>query len=96
MTKMRYRLALDLGTTSLGWAMVRLDNNSEPNAVIKTRVRIFSDGRNHKGASLAVTRREARAMRRLRDRFLRRKLRMTKTLIEHGFFPADEAERKAL
>ena len=89
MTKMRYRLALDLGTTSLGWAMVRLDNNSEPNAVIKTGVRIFSDGRNPKdGSSLAVTRREARAMRRLRDRFLRRKLRMTKTLIEYGFFPA--------
>jgi CRISPR-associated endonuclease Csn1 len=96
---MRYRLALDLGSTSLGWAMVRLntDNPPAPVAVIKAGVRIFSDGRNPKdGSSLAVTRREARAMRRRRDRLLKRKARMTKALIEHGFFPADQALRKAL
>ena len=45
MGKMRYRLALDLGSTSLGWAMVRLNAASEPCAVIKAGVRIFSDGR---------------------------------------------------
>jgi CRISPR-associated endonuclease Csn1 len=94
---MRYRLALDLGSTSLGWAMIRLNAINEPNAVIKAGVRIFSDGRNPKdGSSLAVTRREARAMRRRRDRLLKRKARMMRTLIEHGFFPKDEAARKAL
>lgn len=96
---MKYRLALDLGSTSLGWAMLRLDGASPPSpiAVIKAGVRIFSDGRNPKdGSSLAVTRREARAMRRRRDRLLKRKARMMRTLIEHGFFPADEAARKAL
>ena len=41
MAKMRYRLALDLGTASLGWAMVRLNEENEPNAVIKAGVRIF-------------------------------------------------------
>ncbi|MDP4835743.1 MAG: hypothetical protein NWS01_01140 [Burkholderiales bacterium] len=97
MAKMRYRLAVDLGTTSLGWAMVRLNEENEPNAVIKAGVRIFSDGRNPKdGSSLAVTRREARSMRRRRDRLLKRKARMTKSLIEHGFFPEGEKERKAL
>jgi CRISPR-associated endonuclease Csn1 len=97
MAAMRYRLALDLGSTSLGWAMVRLDADSAPCAVVKAGVRIFSDGRNPKdGSSLAVTRREARAMRRRRDRLLKRKSRMMKLLIEHGFFPADEAQRKAL
>lgn len=97
MAKMRYRLALDLGTASLGWAMVRLNEENEPNAVIKAGVRIFSDGRNPKdGSSLAVTRREARSMRRRRDRLLKRKARMTKSLIEHGFFPEGEKERKAL
>ena len=95
--KMRYRLALDLGSTSLGWAMIRLNANNEPCAVIKAGVRIFSNGRNPKdGSSLAVTRREARAMRRRRDRLLKRKARMMRTLIEYGFFPAEEAQRKAL
>lgn len=97
MARMRYRLALDLGSTSLGWAMVRLDADSRPCAVIKAGVRIFSDGRNPKdGSSLAVTRREARAMRRRRDRLLKRKARMMRTLIAHGFFPAEEYERRAL
>ncbi len=97
MRKMRYRLALDLGSTSLGWAMLRLNAQNEPCAVIKAGVRIFSDGRNPKdGSSLAVSRREARAMRRRRDRLLKRKARMMKTLLAHGFFPQDESERKAL
>jgi CRISPR-associated endonuclease Csn1 len=95
--KMRYRLALDLGSTSLGWAMIRLNSNNEPCAVIKAGVRIFSNGRNPKdGSSLAVTRREARAMRRRRDRLLKRKARMMRTLIEYGFFPDEDSERKAL
>ena len=97
MARMRYRLALDLGTASLGWAMVRLDPSDQPCAVIKAGVRIFSDGRSPKdGSSLAVTRRDARAMRRRRDRLLRRKARLTRLLVEHGFFPADIAQRKAL
>lgn len=97
MPLMRYRLALDLGSTSLGWAMVRLDAQNDPCAVIKAGVRIFSDGRNPKdGSSLAVSRREARAMRRRRDRLLKRKNRMMATLLRHGFFPQDEVARKAL
>ena len=65
---MNYRLALDLGTTSLGWALIKLNTENQPVAVIKAGVRIFSDGRNPKdGSSLAVTRRNARAMRRRRD-----------------------------
>jgi CRISPR-associated endonuclease Csn1 len=88
MGKLRYRLALDLGSTSLGWAMVRLSSDNEPHAVIRAGVRIFSDGRNPKdGSSLAVTRREARAMRRRRDRLLKRKTRVMRLLIEHRFFP---------
>ncbi len=99
MAKMRYRLALDLGSTSLGWAMIRLntENPPAPVAVIKAGVRIFSDGRNPKdGSSLAVTRRDARSMRRRRDRLLKRKARMTRSLIEHGFLSADETQRKTL
>lgn len=96
MGTIRYRLALDLGSTSLGWALVRL-KDSEPVALIRAGVRIFSDGRNPKdGSSLAVTRRAARAMRRRRDRLLKRKHRMMALLLKHGFFPTDITERKAL
>ena len=85
--KMRYRLALDLGAASLGWAMIRLNANNEPCAVIRAGVRIFSDGRNPKdGNSLAVTRRDARAMRRRRDRLLKRKARLHEALVRLGFF----------
>ena len=97
LSKMAYRLALDLGSTSLGWAMIRLNADQVPYAVIRAGVRIFPDGRNPKdGSSLAVTRRAARAMRRRRDRLLKRKVRMMRALIEYGFFPTDDVARKAL
>ena len=97
MTRMRYRLALDLGSTSLGWAILRLGSDGAPCAMVKAGVRIFPDGRNPKdGSSLAVTRRAARAMRRRRDRLLKRKARVMQALIELGFFPSDRIERKAL
>lgn len=95
--KMRYRLGIDLGTTSLGWAMLRLDKNNRPCAVIKAGVRIFSNGCDAKtGESLAVQRRLARQQRRTRDRTLRRKNRLITDLIHLGFFPEDEQERKEL
>ena len=95
--KMRYRLGLDIGATSIGWCMVRLDVHDNPVAIIRMGVRIFSDGRNPKdGSSLAVTRRQARQMRRRRDRLLKRKNQMLSALIRRGFFPADEQSRKAL
>jgi len=95
--KMRYRLGLALGTNSIGWAMIRLDASDTPCAVIRSGVRIFSDGRNPKsGVSLAVERRLARSVRRRRDRLLKRKARMMRMLIDYGFFPSDPNERKRL
>lgn len=95
--KMRYRLGLDIGSTSIGWCLVRLNADDDPVAIIRMGVRIFSDGRNPKdGSSLAVTRRTARQMRRRRDRLLKRKEQMLAALIRMGFFPQDEAQRKDL
>ncbi|MDH5611110.1 MAG: type II CRISPR RNA-guided endonuclease Cas9 [Gammaproteobacteria bacterium] len=95
--KMRYRLGLDIGTTSIGWCLIRLNKSEEPIAIIRMGTRIFSDSRNPKdGSSLAVTRREARQARRRRDRLLKRKQRMLNALINHQFFPQEENKRQAL
>lgn len=97
LAKMRYRLGLDIGSKSIGWCMIRLDSDDKPVAVIRMGVRIFSDGRNPKdGSSLAVTRRQARQMRRRRDRLLKRKSQMVSALTRLGFFPAAIDDRKAL
>ena len=100
---MRYRLALDLGSTSLGWAIFLLnhDDPPKPKALIKAGVRIFSNSRENakegqQGESLAKVRREKRQARRRRDRQLKRKHRLEKMLVEWDFFPQDKEERRAL
>jgi CRISPR-associated endonuclease Csn1 len=94
---MNYMLGLDVGATSLGWCVLQLDNNERPVKIDRIGVRIFSDGRNSNSQEpLAVTRRNARAMRKRRDRLLRRKKRLMNLLIEHGIWSEVEAERKDL
>lgn len=94
---LEWRLGLDLGANSLGWAALRLDGAGEPVGILAMGSRIFSDGRDPKsGASLAVDRRAARAMRRRRDRFKQRQAALIKYLIRDGLFPADQAERQQL
>lgn len=98
---MNYRLALDLGTNSIGWCMLRLDMNAKPSpspyAIIRGGVRIFGDGRDPmSGSSLAVDRRDARGMRRNRDRKLSRMTRLQTALVENGLFPQDIVERREL
>lgn len=92
-----WRLGADLGANSLGWAAIELDARGLPRAILAAGSRIFSDGRDPKsGASLAVDRRDARAMRRRRDRFQQRQRALLKYLVADGLFPEDEGERKAL
>jgi CRISPR-associated endonuclease Csn1 len=94
---MKYRLGLDLGTNSLGWCVVALDDNDSPVRIMRIGVRIFKDGRDPKsGASLAADRRLARGMRRRRDRFLRRRTRLLRLLIEYALLPKDAEARRAL
>src|SRR5690606_38511329 len=66
-------------------------------SIIDIGVRIFSDGRDPKsGTSLAVDRRQARAMRRRRDRYLGRRSAFLNALIEHGLMPANADEAKLI
>lgn len=90
------RLGLDIGTNSIGWWLYATDDGTITE-VIDGGVRIFSDGRDPKTkASLAVARRAARAQRRRRDRFLRRKAALMKRMAEIGLMPANPTEAKAL
>lgn len=90
------RLGLDIGTTSIGWWLY----DTRDGEIVSVRdggVRIFSDGRDPKSkGSLAVDRRIARAQRRRRDRYLRRKTALMKRMSEVGLMPADTAQAKAL
>ncbi|ETD86393.1 type II CRISPR RNA-guided endonuclease Cas9 [Rhodobacter capsulatus] len=94
------RLGLDIGTNSIGWWLFELngpETNSEIIRSVDGGVRIFSDGRDPKsGASLAVDRRAARAMRRRRDRYLRRRASLMKALAASGLMPVKPVEAKAL
>lgn len=93
-----WRLGADLGANSLGWAAIELSAaDGKPISILAAGSRIFSDGRDPKsGASLAVDRRDARAMRRRRDRFQQRQKALIKYLTADGLFPPDEAARKAM
>lgn len=94
---MGYRLALDLGTNSIGWASLNLDEDFKTIGLVDGGVRIFSDGRVPKtGTSLAEARRDARQARRRRDRYLRRRKELMALLIEAGLMPSDEDARKGL
>lgn len=98
---MAYRLGLDLGTNSIGWCAVNLDADGRPVGVLDAGVRILSPneeaGRDPQSkVSLAAARREARAARRNRDRFVRRRTRLMDALVEGGLMPSDKDERKKL
>ena len=97
---MKWRLGADLGASSLGWAVIEVvpvDGVWSPRRIVAAGSRIFSDGREPKsGASLAGACRDARAMRRRRDRFKQRQAALIKYLTLDGFFPVDEEERRKL
>lgn len=89
--------AFDIGTNSIGWCVLALDNDAQPFRIVDIGTRIYSDGRDPQSkASLALARREARAMSRRRDRYLSRRKATLRTLIEYGLMPADKAAQEAL
>lgn len=94
---MRYRLGLDIGANSIGWAALRLDSEGRPCGVLDAGARVFPDGRDAKtGVSLAADRRAARGARRRRDRYLRRRAALLAALRRHGLMPGDRAEAAAV
>lgn len=79
---MGYRIGLDLGISSIGWACVEDKENGEPKRIIDLGTRIFDRAENPKdGAPLAAPRREARELRR-RLRRRNHRIKRTKILLE--------------
>lgn len=97
----KYRLGVDMGTNSLGWCCMALDDAKRPRGVIAMGTSILSPneeaGRDpQRGTSLAKDRRDARSMRRRRDRYLLRRSDFMQALVRHGLMPSEPARRKAL
>jgi CRISPR-associated endonuclease Csn1 len=90
---MRYRLALDLGTNSIGWAVFRLykqpnKKRDQPAELIRIGSRIFPEGRDPKTQeSLGAKRRLPRSQRRHRDRYLQRRTNLINCLQRNSLFP---------
>lgn len=69
-----YGIGLDIGVTSVGWAVVALDENAKPYGLLHLGSRIFKRAEQPKtGESLAAPRRQARSMRRRLRRRAQRK-----------------------
>lgn len=89
-----YLLALDLGTSSIGYVAFGINAKNEPESIKDLGVRIFSDGRDPETKEpLAVARRVARGIRRNRDRGQNRVRRLVSELIEFNLLPTDEDKR---
>jgi CRISPR-associated endonuclease Csn1 len=104
-----YRLGLDLGSSSIGWAIVAFNNIStdinnpyyEYSKIIAFGSRIFSDGRTASktgglGESLAAARRNARQARRQIDRKRGRRMAVFYALQKMGLMPKNTEQAKKL
>lgn len=97
MKNLKYRLGLDVGSNSIGWFMVILNDANEPIELGPGGVRIFPDGRDPQTqASNAAERRVARGARRRRDRYLQRRGDLISALVALGLMPEDKAAQKQL
>ena len=91
----KYVLGIDLGSASLGWAALSLDEHGEPCSLLRAGVRIFDpavSGDIEKGRdeSNAVARRSARLARRQLRRRAARQKELFRLLQERGLLPPYE------
>jgi CRISPR-associated endonuclease Csn1 len=98
-TPQKYVLGLDLGSASLGWAMIALNQADEPTSLIRAGVRIFEPGvdgtaldiEQGKDQSKAVERRTARLHRRQLRRRAARQRELFQELQKTGLLPTNAA-----
>jgi len=95
----KYTLGLDLGSASLGWALVELDNDDNPDCVMDAGVRIFDPGvvggeaeiQKGRDKSKASERRLARQTRKQTYRRSLRQKKLFRLLQENGLLPSAKA-----
>ncbi|MGN1139116.1 MAG: type II CRISPR RNA-guided endonuclease Cas9 [Ruminococcus sp.] len=88
---MKYSIGLDIGITSIGYAVMLLDSNDQPCRIMKMGSRIFEAAENPKdGSSLAAPRREKRGMRRRLRRKRFRKERIKNLIAQSGIMSVEE------
>jgi CRISPR-associated endonuclease Csn1 len=86
-------LGLDLGTNSIGWALVRHDDNNQPQSIEAAGARIFQEAVDAKTRTPKnQKRRAARALRRIISRRRRRKAKLKRLLVGAGVLPPDILE----
>jgi len=87
-------LGLDLGITSIGWALVNVDNdNSHNSKIIDSGVRIFTIAEHPKdGKSLALPRREARSARRTTKRKAQKIRAIKRVLLQNKIITQEELD----
>jgi len=89
---MAITLGLDIGSNSLGWSILDMNNAT----IIGTGVRVFPEGvdRDTKGTEISKnqTRREARGARRMKFRRSLRKSKLVKLLQDNGLLPKKAEE----
>lgn len=92
-----FTLGLDLGTNSIGWALIDFDDNQQPQQLIACGSRIFQEAVEAKtGTPKNHARRAARAARKLVARRKQRRTKLLNLLVCHGLLPQDEPERNTL
>ncbi len=100
-----YTLGLDLGSNSIGWALIKLDDDDNPCGIEKAGVRVFKAGmeglyEQGKEESRNRARREARLVRRQLERRARRLRKLAKLLQRLKLLPegnmGDSLERQAI
>lgn len=92
-----YILGLDIGISSVGWAMVEIDDAENPIRLIDLGVRVFERAEVPKtGDSLAASRRLARSVRRLTRRRAHRLLRARRLLKREGVLQAADFDENGL
>ncbi|CAJ0879400.1 CRISPR-associated endonuclease Cas9 [freshwater sediment metagenome] len=79
---------LDLGTTSIGFAVVELSDDKNEGKIQRLGVRIFPEARDPDGTPLNQTRRAKRMMRRQLRRRRERRRSFNELLVSLGFLPA--------
>lgn len=90
---MKYRLGLDIGIASVGWSVIKLNENDEPVRIEDLGVRTFIAAENPKdGSSLALPRRIARGVRRRLRRRRYRLNRIIKLFIKNNILQEKEID----